>query len=246
VDSTASSKAWAAVATAVAALILFAVVVPSAEGAGYVRPRGATPYNTSLVPVYERCETDGGRIADTTHGAPLGYKSCQDPELVSGMLTLGTPDANGKQANATGSFKMGVKTGNAATPANEADVKIDFSLTDVRLQQGLGDYTGQLELVLDSRVTDLGNGPNGDQAGTGENFDWTATVPCSATSSTSIGGTCALKTTVNSLVPNTIEEGRRTIWEQADHIHVFDGGEDQLAATEDDNLLFAVQGYFIP
>jgi hypothetical protein len=246
VDSTASSKLWAAVATAVAALILFAVTVPSAEGAGYVRPRGATPYNTSLVPVYERCETDGGRTADTTHGAPLGYKSCRDPELISGMLTFGTPDSNGKQANSTGSFKMGVKTGDPATPANEADVKIDFSLTDVRLQSNLNDYAGQLELVLDSQITDLGNGPNADQAGTTVPFDWRATVPCAATGSTTIGGTCALTTTVNTLVPNTIKEGRRTIWEQHDHIHVFDGGADQLAATEDDNLLIAVQGYFVP
>jgi hypothetical protein len=26
---------------------------------------------------------------------------------------------------------------------------------------------------------------------------------------------------------------------------LFDGGEDKVAATEDDNLLFAVQGYYV-
>ena len=245
-DSTATRRPWAAAAIALAALMIFVASAPSAHGAGYVRPKGGSPYKTSLVPVYERCETDGGRTADTIHGAPLGYKSCKDPELVSGMLTFGTPDANGQQANGVGVFAMTTKVGNPSTPANEADVKVNLNLTDVRLQDGLADYTGQLELVLESRITDLGNGPNADQAGTTEDFFWTATVPCTATSSSSIGGTCALKTTVNALTPNTIKEGRRTIWEQHDHIHVFDGGPDKLAATEDDNLLFAVQGYFVP
>jgi hypothetical protein len=247
VDSTAKRRPWAASAVALAALIIFAVPAPGAHGAGYVRPKGGSPYRTSLVPIYERCAREGGgRPADTTHGAPLSYPACKDPELISGMLTFGTPDANGKQANSVGVFAMATKVGDPSTPANEADVKLDMSLTDVRLQNGLADYTGQLQLSLDSRITDLGNGPNADEGGTMKDFYWTATVPCAATGSTSIGATCALKTTVNSLVPNTIKEGRRTIWEQHDHIHVFDGGEDRLAATEDDNLLIAVQGYFVP
>ena len=61
--------------------------------------------------------------ADTIHGAPLGYTSCKDPELVSGMLTFGTPDANGQQANGVGVFAMTTKVGNPSTPANEADVR---------------------------------------------------------------------------------------------------------------------------
>jgi hypothetical protein len=84
------------------------------------------------------------------------------------------------------------------------------------------------------------------EPGTLEDFYWEATVPCVATSSTSIGATCALQTTVDTLLPGTIKEGRRTVWEQHDHIHVFDGGEDRLAATEDDNLLFMVQSCYVP
>jgi hypothetical protein len=246
VDSTVGRKLWAAVATAIAALAMLAAAVPSAHGAGYPRPRGGSPYRTSLVPVYERCESNGGRIADTVHGAPLGYKSCKDPELISGTLTYGTPDANNKQANSVGLFSMTSKAGNSSTPANEADVKVDMSLTDVRLQAGLGDYTGELELVLASRITDTASGPNANEPGTTEDFDWKATVPCAATASTSIGSTCELHTTVNTLVPGSIVEGRRTIWEEADHIHVFDGGPDGRAATEGDNLLYAVQGIFVP
>jgi hypothetical protein len=246
VDSTATKTLWAAAATALAALTIFAVLASTAEGAGYARPKGASPYRTPLVPLYERCETNGGRTADTFHGAPLAHPACKDPELISGMLTIGSPDANGKTASSIGSFVLATKAGNPSTPADEADVKVNMSITDVRLQQGLGDYIGELQLSLESRITDRANGQNQDQPATTEDFFWTATVPCSATISTSIGATCALQTTVDSLVPGTIKEGNRTVWEQHDHIHVFDGGEDKLAATEDDNLLFAVQGYYVP
>ena len=245
-DSTASKPLWAAAAIALAALMLLVIWAPSAQGAGYPRPKGASPYRTPLVPLYERCETNGGRISDTNHGPPLAYRACLEPELISGMLTFGTPDANGKAANSIGHFTMAVKNGNPSTTADEADVKVDMSLTDVRLQRNLGDYVGELLLDLDSRITDMRNGTNEDQAGTLEDFHWYATVPCTATSSTTIGSTCALVTTVDALVPGTIKEGLRTIWQQHDHIHVLDGGDDHDAQTEDDNLLIAVQGVYVP
>jgi hypothetical protein len=59
-------------------------------------------------------------------------------------------------------------------------------------------------------------------------------------------GTCSLRTTADALVPDTIKEGARTIWAQADHTHVFDAGPDGNALTEGDNLLFATQGVFVP
>src|SRR2546430_2161435 len=166
VDSTVSRKLSAAAVTAIAAIAMVIAAAPSAHGAGYARPKGGSPYRTSLVPVFERCETNGGRTADTVHGGPLAYKSCRDPELISGTLTYGTPDANGKQANSVGVFSMTTKVGNPSTPANEADVRVDMSLTDVRFQAGLGDYTGELELVLASRITDMGNGPSTNEPGT--------------------------------------------------------------------------------
>ena len=141
---------------------------------------------------------------------------------------------------------MTTVAGDPATPVNEADVRVDFSLTDVRLQGSLADYTGELELVRASRVTDMANGPNSTDPGTLQDFEWKAAAPCAATSSTSIGGTCTFHTTVDTLVPGTIVEGHRTVWEEADHIHVFDGGPDWTAATENDNRLSAVQGIYIP
>ena len=249
-DSTASKPLWAAAATLLGALTIFTLLAASAHGAGYVRPKGASPYRSPLAPIFERCERPGGggsgRIADTMHGPPFDYKACSDPEQISGMVTVGTPDANGQAANSTGHFTMAAKAGDPSTPADEADVRINMSVTDVRLQNGLGDYVGELQLSLESRITDLANGPGQNEAGTLEDFYWEATVPCTATSSTSIGATCALQTTVDTLMPGTVKEGRRTVWEQHDHIHVFDGGPDRLAATEDDNLLFLVQSYYVP
>jgi hypothetical protein len=138
VDSTTTRKLRAALA-AVTILAVCAAAVPGALGAGYPRPRGATPYRSSLVPVYERCPRPG-HPGNTTHGAPLAYNACEPPELISGTLTIGTPDANGAGANSEGAFTMSTIVCDSATPQDEADVKVDFSLTDVRLERDLSDY----------------------------------------------------------------------------------------------------------
>jgi hypothetical protein len=250
VDSTASRKLWAvaAAAIAIAVFAIFAASAPSAHGAGYPRPKGATPMRMSLVPVFERCNSPagGGRRANNTHGAPLGNPSCNDPELVSGQLTIGSPDANGKQANSTGNLKYIVIPDNTATPADEADVRVDFDLTDVRLAPGLADYPGELLLDLESRFTDGANGPAQNEPGTVEDFFWEAPVSCVTTASTSVGSNCSLHTTVDALVPNTIKAGKRMIWEEVDHPHIWDGGGDWTASTKDDNLAFQTMGLFIP
>ena len=253
-DSTAARTLWAAAATLLAALTIFTLPASIARGSGFVRPKGASPYRTSLVPLYERCARPGtnNRPVNTVHGPGLTdangnqLGACKDPELISGMLTHGTPDVNAKAANAMGFFVMAAKPGNSSTPEDEADVRVSMSLTDVRLQRNLADYTGELQLSLDTRITDAANGPGLNDAATMKDFYWEAAVPCTATSSSAIGATCALTTTVDALIPGTITEGKRTVWEQHDHIHVFDGGEDMDADTEDDHLLFAVQGVYVP
>ncbi len=234
----------AVLASAMLALCLLAAA--DAGAAGYPRPKGASPLRSPMIPVFERCQSNGGRIADLLHGGPLAYPACSSPEQVSGELTIGTNDANGQTANSVGYVLYTVFPGNPSTAADEADVRIDFSMSDIRRQSGLADYTGPLELSLESRITDKANGPNGDEAGTTEDFFYTAVVPCAATADTTIGSTCALRTTADSLVPNTIKEGKRTIWAQADHTHIFDAGPDGDALTEGDNLLFATQGVFVP
>jgi hypothetical protein len=234
--------------TAIAALALLATLVPGKSGAaGYPRPRGASPERIPMVPIFERCDwVGGGRRSDTTHGGPLAYASCKNPELVSGTVTIGTPDANGKPANSVGTLAYTVVAGNPSTPADEADVRIDFDVTDIRLQNGLGDYPGELELSVESSMTDGANGPAQNEAGTTQNFFYTAAIPCATTASTSIGSTCSLHTTVDTLVPNTIKEGKRTIWAHPDHTHIYDGGPDWKASTENGNLAFLSDGVYVP
>jgi hypothetical protein len=254
VDSTVSRKPRVAAGLVFAAFAIFIASVPSAHGAsGYVRPKGASPTRIPMVPIFERCDWEGGgRRSDTVHGGGLRnsagnpLRACTNPEQVSGTLTIGTPDANGKQANSVGTLAYTTIVGNPATPQNEADVRIDFDLTDVRLQGSLADYPGELQLNLDSRITDRNNGPAHDEPATTQEFFYTAPIPCTPTASASIGSTCSLHTTVNTLVPNTIVEGKRTIWEQADHTHIYDGGPDWKASTENDNLVFMTYGLYVP
>jgi hypothetical protein len=246
VDSTVSRTISAAIVALVTLAALWAATVPAAHGAGYPRPKGASPLRSPLIPLFERCETDGGRTADTTHGGPLAYPACKDPEQITGTLTMGTPDANGRNANSLGYVQYTVVVGDPSNAVDDADVKLRLNITDVRLQGSLADYTGQLQLYLDTRITDMASGPAQDQPATLEDFSYKTAVQCAATADTTVGGTCDLNTTADALVPGTIREGKRTIWAQSDHTHILDGGDDWTASTEDDNLLFETQGVFVP
>jgi hypothetical protein len=214
--------------------IMMAWYVP--QPGGYPRPRGATPARVSLVPAYNQC-TGGNR----THGAPLSNPSCNPPVQSSSFLTAGSPDANGAAANMLGSVQYDTIIGNSSTSTDEADVRVRVNITDVRNKTGLGDYTGQLKLIQDLRLTDRDNGPT--ELGTGD-ASLSFTVPCSATGSTSVGSTCALNTTADALAAGTVKESMRTIW-QLSKVNVFDGGSDGVASTNP-NTLFLTQGYFVP
>jgi hypothetical protein len=54
-----------------------------------------------------------------------------------------------------------------------------------------------------------------------------------------------MATTADSLVPGTIEEGNRSIWEIG-QVEVFDGGADGLVSTSGGNTPFVRQGVFVP
>jgi hypothetical protein len=204
---------------------------------GYPRPKGATPILASLVPAYRQC-VSGNR----THAPPLAASSCNPPVQESGFLTVGTMDANGKAANSVGSVRMDVVPGNASTAADEANVNYRVSITDVRAKSDLSDYSGQLELRPTVRITDRYNGPS--EVGTVSDLALPVTVPCATTADTSVGSTCSIATTQDSVLPNSVLENRRSIW-QLGQIRVYDGGPDGVASTQD-NTLFAVEGVFPP
>jgi PKD repeat protein len=204
----------------------------------YVRPRAAHRIQVPLVPAFRQC-TGPNRI----HGPPLAQPSCNPPVQASADTTVGTPDANGFPADSIGSTQLLVVRGNPSTPANEADVRIAVSITDViDLLRGADYYVGNLRAVIDTRITDRHNGPAAD-SGTVTGFPWSVDMPCAPDYGTG-GSTCSVATTANTLLPGAVVERRRAIW-NLDAVHVLDGGPDGDVST-DDNGLLATQGVFVP
>jgi hypothetical protein len=211
---------------------------------GYPRPRGATPFQVSLVPAYGPCTAP-----NRTHGAPLSFPSCAPPAPASSGLTVGTPDANAAPAKMIGSLRIDAIAGNSATVSNEADAKVTFNVTDVRCNagdtrsvcnydnaQGGRDYSGLLRMRLSLRLTDRFNLPaeSGDLPGTTADTSVDVPVGCFGTASdATVGSTCSTTTSTASLIGAT--EGRRAIYEIG-QVVVFD---DTLAP-------FLRQGVFVP
>ena len=208
---------------------------------GYPRPKSASPALFSLVVAYEQC-TDPNEV----HGPPLAYPSCGGPQKTSDHLTVGTPDANGLPPWNDGFIKFKTLVGNPATPADEADVQLDFYLDDV-YTSALADYTGELRAQYTVRITDRDSpGASGTPpTGTVTDVPLGMTVPCTPVTDAPRGATCTAATTMDALVPGSVKEGKRAIW-ALDRVRVFDGGADGDGDTVGDNTLFATQGVFIP
>jgi hypothetical protein len=204
----------------------------------YARPASATPLRLSLVPAAQECTAP-----NRTHGPPLGFGSCNPPQRASSYLTVGTPDANGLPAASTGSMKASVMVGNPSTGTDEADVLLSLSLTDVRLAADLTDYAGELSAQFALRRTDKQSQPFNSTPGTMVDLTFSFDAICTPTAG-SAGADCSAQTSADALVPSTVQEGRRAIWELGQG-RVFDGGPDGDTATQD-NTLFAVGGVFVP
>jgi virginiamycin B lyase len=209
-------------------------------GVGYPRPKGASPLRVSLVPAFNPCDAP-----NTRHGAPLSAGSCTPPVQASSFLTVGTPDVNKAAANAVASVRFAAVTGDPATPADEADVTLEVSASDVRLAATLGDYTGELQANVRLRLEDRGSGPAFDEPATVQDFVYRFTVPCQTTVSTTVGSTCALATSADAIQPGSVKEKARTIW-QLGQVSLFDGGPDGVASTAAGNTVFETQGIFVP
>ena len=214
---------------------------------GYPRPKGATPLRASLVPAYAQCSAP-----THVHGPPLGFGSCT-PLQRSAHLTIGTPDANGSAANSIGSLRHAVLAGDPGLPEDSDDL-ITFSLTDVRCRiaistcagGGQSDYTGELEVTADMRITDRNNAiapGGGTEAATVVDSTLAFAAPCVATAGTA-GANCSLGTSANAISPGLILDTKRTVI-QLSQLQVLDGGSDGLVATQP-NAVFAVQGIFAP
>lgn len=205
----------------------------------YARPKGATPLRASLVPAYKACASP-----NRSHGGPLAVLSCNPPVQESSFLTVGTLDANGAAPNSVGWVRLNVVPGDPMTPPDEADVKLDTKITDVRSKTDLADYVGELQTRLPIRVTDLNNAPPAGSAATTTDTAFAFTVPCTVTADAAIGSTCTVATTADAVLPGSIKEEVRSNW-QINQIEVLDGGADGLASTAG-NTVFARQGVFAP
>jgi glucose/arabinose dehydrogenase/PKD repeat protein len=205
----------------------------------FPRPKSATPLFVSLVPAYNACTS-----SNRTHGPPLVHPSCNPPARSSSDLTVGTPDANGGEANSSGTVKLGVVAGTAGPP-DEADVTVALTLTDVRHVAGLTDYAGEVQMRGALQITDRANGAAGDQRGTVQVVEVPVNATCAVTAGDpSVGSICGVVTTLDAVVPGIIVEGRRSVWEIG-QIEVLDGGPDGDADTPG-NGVFARQGVFVP
>ena len=199
---------------------------------GYPRPRGATPLRVSLVPAYAQCTAPNRQ-----HGPPLAHPSCAPARPESDSLTVGTPDANGKASEFTGHTRFNVIAGDPGTTDDEADVQLEVSLAGVREAGALNDYAGDVLLRTDVRITDRRSGDGLDEPATAVDIPFPAIAPCAA-------GRCSLTSSLDAIMPGTITEGSRALW-QLGAIEVLDGGSDGDVRTQP-NTLFARQGLFVP
>lgn len=107
---------------------------------------------------------------------------------------------------------------------------VEIVIRDVRNAAGRSDYTGELRADASLRITDKNNtlNPGGPGPGTVSDTSFPVAVPCAATGDTSVGSTCALTTTANTLVPNVVVEGKRGIWQLGQVQRIADAGVDLL------------------
>ena len=181
--------------------------------------------------------------------------SCNPPSPSSAHLTAGNPNAN-----FTGLVKLRTVVG-APGGVDDSDVAIDVNLTDVRCQAGTStcgstnavggdDYTGEVQLRIELRITDRYNGSTaagGSDQATGDKT-LEVTVPCGVSPTpNTVGSSCALATTADAVYgdPSTVKEGVRTVWGLG-QAQVYDGGADGDVETPTGNTLFAKQGLFVP
>ena len=206
-------------------------------------PKGATPLRVPLVPAYKACAAPNRQ-----HGPPLAFASCNPPEQRSDYLTIGSPDANGTTANSIGLREPLCVPGQPLHPGGRGRREPAVQ-PHRRAQADATSRTTPASSQIDSvvRITDRDNeeaAGGGCDPATVNDFPLTIPVPCAATPDPGVGGTCAVATTLDAIVPSAIKEGDRSSW-QMGAVQVFDGGADGLLSTTP-NTLFAKQGIFIP
>ena len=108
--------------------------------AGYPRGRWEhRRFTSTLLPAYKECASP-----NVSHAMPFADTACNPPGLVSDHLTV----RHAKREREAGEIER-LRAGHCASPgrpggAEDADASLKVSITDVRNQSGLSDYTGEL------------------------------------------------------------------------------------------------------
>jgi hypothetical protein len=243
------------------ALVAIGLACAAPASATHMRPQGATPFYTQLVPAYYQCQ-----IPNSTHNGGLVGQSCQIGGVgkgapVSPTLCVGTPDGPcPAPAQSTGFVRL-CTTPFAGGCSAVGDIHIDAVVDDVRCipvppaglpcasaatsgngTQNTLDYSGQLQGALTLRITDHNNG-GASVSATVEDLPFFFTIPC-AFVNTPVGSTCQVHTSFNAVVAGASAASKRASTELG-QVVVRDGGPDGVASTAN-NLDFMRSGIFVP
>ena len=187
----------------------------------YPRPGSGTPVRVPLAPGFATCASP-----NSLHVAPLALAACTPPVPESQTLTT-SPLGRG-----FGFVRLRGILGDPSTPADEADMAIDMEATDVLCAAasaacpgGAGsDFSGNVVLQLQVRITDKRSSRFERVPATSQTIIGFP-VTCDTTVNMSIGGSCSLATTADTVAPNFAREDRRTILDLL-RIRVIDPGPD--------------------
>jgi hypothetical protein len=217
---------------------------------GYPRAKGGSPATFGLVPAFGEC-----LVPNTAHGAPFATGSCKPPTLDSGVLTVGSPDANGRAASSVSQVKLRVIT---TSPEN---VQVVVNVNDVLCRAAnsacpggaLSDFAGKVLVRATLRITDRLNGSPLVEGATVQDFDLDIPVQCVATAVTTAGGACQATISMNALYPGAVVDQKRAMW-QVEKLRVFDPGPNgtgfgagcPTSCGDGDEAVFMRPGVFAP
>jgi dipeptidyl aminopeptidase/acylaminoacyl peptidase len=207
----------------------------------YGSPASASSLQASLVPLFKRCGA-AGTPTNAEHAPPLAVGSCSPPAPSSPVARTGS--------TSQGSAQLDVTPGDGdPTNGDQADVGITTTISDVQTPGG-ADYNPnasgpELTQVVRLRITDHASGGSSLPATTSD-LEFAAPIDCAATADTSVGATCTVNTSSDTLMPGFAKEGKQAVI-QVFRVRVYDSGRNgsRENGTGDDRI-FAHQGIFIP
>ena len=147
---------------------------------------------------------------------------------------------------------METRRGTVGDQVDNADVEFQMNITDVSCvlirrncveeQSGPWDYAGEVQARIPVRITDRFNGAAAtDASATTMEAPLVFPAPCVATADETIGSTCTVSTSADAVLPGSVPEGKRSVWELG-QVAVYDPG---FYWDGQDRRQFLRQGVFV-